>query len=158
MTHRGIGKSELIPTNDTIKEWSDNDIQYWPFPAEKAAVSWKHTGFYSKSVAQNLFIWLYKFHAEHPNTTEDNYEEPVVSADKWTMTLTMYEPVDEDGDVNSVRITAKVYEVTKNEVVASCPHKVFINFSQTVKGDNRAFYNKAVREITKKLQMFVDPL
>lgn len=147
MTHRGIGKSELIPTNETIDEWKD--LQYWKFPASKAALSWKHSGFYSKSVAQNLFIWLYKFHAEHPNINEAIYEEPVVSNDKWTMTVTMYGvPDEDDDDVNSVRITAKVYEVTENKDVPACPHKVFINFTQTDKDANRALFSKAVREIT----------
>ena len=119
----------MLPTDATIKEWGEIE-QYHKFPAQKAAVSWKHSGFYTKTVGTNLFVWLYKFHADHAHTNNQNYEEPEVSGDVWTMNFVIHaapENDDEDdvklGDsegeeivtANSIKITAKVYEVQKNE-------------------------------------------
>lgn len=146
VTHRGIGGTEFVPRQDIINDWN-NDLSYEEFPVKKAKVSWHHQGFYANVTGTNLFIWLWKFHADHEHTTEENYDEPEVDGEHWTMTFTIFAAPEEDDEdefklgedsegeelkaENSIKITASVYEVVKNEEQENCPKKVFIHFTKT---------------------------
>jgi hypothetical protein len=177
-THRGIKNSEFVPDKQTIDDW--DELSYEEFPVKKGTMSWHHSGFYSNSTGTNLFIWLWKFHADHPYSCEDNYEEPIVDNNYWTMSFTIFaKPEEEDEEdlnlgeessgeeievQNSIRITAKVYEVEKNENVENCPKKVFIHFTKTEKNGNTALFGQTLRELMKfnggkdniGMSMFVD--
>ena len=100
----------------------------------------------------------------------------------WTMSFTIFaKPEDEEDEEdlnleesegeeievqNSIRITAKVYEVEKNdnEEILDCPKKVFIHFAKTEKNGNTALFGQTLRELMKfdggqdniGMSMFVD--